>query len=98
MTIDTVSAPNLASLAYLKVAHAERVPHDDEGVVNASPAVQDVGQVVERHVTVLGGTEVQRSAQALHPMVVVADDPPVQPGQVVQHPLGADVLWVRLID
>ena len=82
-------------MAYLKVTDVQGVLHDDEGIVNAAPAVQDVGQVVQRHVAILRGAEVQGAAQALHPVVVVADDSPVQPSQVVQHPLGSHVLSDR---
>ena len=82
-------------MAYLKVTDVQGILHDNEGIVNAAPTVQDVGQVVQRHITVLRRAEVQGAAQALHPVVVVADDSPVQPSQVVQHPLGSHILSDR---
>ena len=74
----------LMMILYLEIIDGYSVSHDRDGIIDAAPLVEDVCEVDERHVTVLVRGEVERATDALQRVVVVADDAPVQPGQVVQ--------------
>ena len=81
-----------STVIYLQCVDVESFAHDENGVVETSPLVEDVGEVDQRHVTIFVRCEVERTTDALHSMVTVAHDAPVQACQVVEHPARSDLL------
>jgi len=76
----------------LNVVDGQRLAGNRYGVVDMTRTIQDVGKIQQRHVAVLLGNKVQRTAYTLDTVWTVADDAPVQSCKVVQHPTWTDFL------
>jgi hypothetical protein len=77
---------------YLEVIDSQSFLHQYNSIVNATDAVQYVGKIEQRHVTILVRSKVQRSPGTLQPVEAVADYTPIQSSQVVKHPAWSNFL------
>ena len=77
---------------YLCIIDCNCIPHDNNGILIAAVAVENVGEINQWNVSILRRTQVDGAADTLDAVVVVADDAPVQASKVVQDPLRPDIL------